>query len=164
MDAAIIYMIGPMGCGKTTVGKLLAKELGWRFADADDFHPAENVKKMEAGIPLTDADRLPWLETLHEVMQKASNRGENYVVACSALRESYRKTLGIDQKRCISIYLKGTPELLRKRLQQRQHPYMDNNLLTSQLEAFEEPQGGMTVEINESPEKIVAAILVHLRN
>jgi len=164
MDAAIIYLIGPMGCGKTTVGKLLAKKLGWGFADADDFHPVENVKKMEAGIPLTDEDRSPWLETLQEVMQKASNSGENYVVACSALRESYREILGIDQIRCISIYLKGTPELLRKRLQQRHHPYMDNNLLTSQLEAFEEPQTGMTVEISESPEKIVEAIMVHLHS
>jgi len=160
----ILVLIGPMGCGKTTVGKLLAEKLGWKFEDGDDFHPAENVKKMAAGIPLTDKDRLPWLHILNKRMKTSLSRNESGIVACSALRESYRQALGIDQKTIISIFLKGTPELLRERINNRIHPFMDNNLLSSQLEALETPQSGITVDISAPPEEIVKTILKKIKD
>lgn len=165
MDAKIFVILGPMGCGKTTVGKLLAETLGWKFIDADDFHPPENVKKMEDCVPLTDEDRIPWLQTLHKTMSEDMINGKNCVVACSALREFYRKILGIDQKKIVSIYLKGTQEMLQERLRGRKHPYMNNNLLTSQLEALEEPQSGITVNIVDPPKTIVNTILeqIHIK-
>ncbi|MCW8860068.1 MAG: gluconokinase [Deltaproteobacteria bacterium] len=157
--AKVIILIGPMGCGKTTVGLLLAETLGWPFEDGDDFHPAANVEKMAAGIPLTDEDRIPWLQILHRRMKDFLARGESGIVACSALRQSYREILGIDQKHIISVYLKGSFELLRERLNMRVHRYMNDNLLTSQIDTLEVPHSGITIEINKSPEEIVSTII-----
>jgi len=158
----IIVIIGPMGCGKSTVGVMLADRLNWTFADADDFHPPENVGKMRQGIPLDDDDRFGWLTSLRAHMEEQMQRGHNLILACSALKQSYRKMLGIDQKRIISVYLKGSAELLRQRIAGRSHQYMNESLLQSQLQTMEEPRGGLIVSIDQTPEKICSEIINEL--
>ena len=158
----IIVIIGPMGCGKTTVGELLAESLNWTFADADDFHPPENVEKMRRGIPLDDDDRFGWLTTLRGHIEGQMQRGESLILACSALKQSYREILGIDQKRIISVYLKGSFELLQERIAKRSHQYMNESLLQSQLQTMEEPFGGLIVSIDQTPEMICSEIINEL--
>ncbi len=155
----VIIIMGPMGCGKTTVGRLLADALGWEFIEGDDYHPAANVEKMAAGIPLTDEDRNPWLIALRAYMAESMAKGECCIVACSALKEAYRNILGIDQKSILSVYLRGTRDLLQERLSRRTHRYMNNSLLESQLDALEAPPDGIVVDIDNGPEEIVETIL-----
>lgn len=155
----IIVLTGPMGCGKTTVGKLLARRLGCRFADGDDYHPPENIAKMKAGIPLDDDDRRPWLTDLGERLQESAAKGEDLILACSALKNSYRRLLGIDQQIIHSVFLKGRKELLSQRVAVRFHEYMNSSLLDSQLEDLEEPEHGLIVSIEGTPEEIVQEIL-----
>lgn len=155
----VIVLTGPMGCGKTTIGKLLANRLGWRFADGDDFHPPANIAKMKTGLPLGDEDRYPWLHILHTAIEKAVSDNDNLILACSALKQEYRKLLGINQQSVISVYLQGSPELLRERIEARTHLYMDKSLLESQLNTLEEPQSGLIVSIADSPEVIVDSII-----
>ncbi len=159
----IILLMGPMGCGKTTIGKLLATKSGWPFYDGDDFHPPENVAKMQGGIALTDEDRWVWLETLRELIAQLLQEGTNAILACSALKQAYRDILGVDQKTVITVYLQGSFELLRKRVSERQHPYMSKELLQSQLDTLEEPAGGLTADIAASPEIIVDRIMDELK-
>ncbi|MGI9536493.1 MAG: gluconokinase [Desulfocapsaceae bacterium] len=158
----IIVIIGPMGCGKTTVGELLAERLKWSFADADDFHPPENVEKMRQGIPLDDDDRFGWLTSLGAHIEEQIQRDNNLILACSALKQSYREILGIDQKRTFSVYLKGSFELLQERIAKRSHQYMNESLLQSQLRTMEEPSGGLIVSIDQSPEMICSEIINEL--
>ena len=158
----VLILMGPMGCGKTTIGKMLAARLGWPFYDGDDFHPETNVGKMRAGHALTDEDRKLWLERLHANIQLYLNEKENMILACSALRQSYRDILGVDQNTVRTVYLKGSYELLRKRIEMRQHPYMDKNLLRSQLDTLEEPEDGLTVDISATPEIVVDTIINYL--
>jgi carbohydrate kinase (thermoresistant glucokinase family) len=155
--------MGPMGCGKTAIGKMLAKKLGWPFYDADDFHPKENVEKMRAGIALTDEDRKLWLEKLRANIQRWLKHRKSTILACSALKQAYRDILGVNQSTVRTVYLKGSYELLRKRLEERQHPYMDKNLLRSQLDTLEEPKDGLTVDISATPEIIVGTIIKSLK-
>jgi carbohydrate kinase (thermoresistant glucokinase family) len=155
--------MGPMGCGKTAIGKMLAKKLGWPFYDADDFHPKENVEKMRAGIALTDEDRKLWLEKLRAHIQRWLKHRKSTILACSALKQAYRDILGVNQSTVRTVYLKGSYELLRKRLEERQHPYMDKNLLRSQLDTLEEPKDGLTVDISATPEIIVGTIIKSLK-
>ena len=162
-DSLVIVLMGPMGCGKTTIGKMLAHELGWVFCDADDVHPEENIQKMAAGIALTDEDRKIWLERLHAKIQDWLGRAQNTVLACSALKQSYRDRLGVDQKRVKTVYLKGSFDLLSERVRNRRHPYMDNRLLKSQLDTLEEPVEGFRVDISLSGERIVRAIVDGLK-
>ena len=159
----VLILMGPMGSGKTAVGKLLAKKLGWPFHDADDSHPKENVEKMRAGIALTDEDRRLWLEKLRDDIQRWLKERQNTILACSALKQVYRDILGVDQIMVKTVYLKGSYSLLRKRIKERQHPYMDKNLLRSQFDALEEPKGGLCVDISETPEAIVSTIIQNLR-
>ena len=155
----VLILIGPMGCGKTTIGKMLAEKLGWPFYDGDDFHPQRNIEKMRAGIALTDEDRKIWLEILYGNIQRWLKEKVNTILACSALKQAYRDILGVDQNTVRTVYLKGSYELLRKRVEDRQHPYMDKNLLRSQLDTLEEPEDGLTVDISETPEIIVRTIM-----
>ncbi|MFH0784994.1 MAG: gluconokinase [Pseudomonadota bacterium] len=159
----ILVIIGPMGCGKTTIGKLVAKRLAWPFDDADDFHPKENVEKMRDGIPLDDEDRQGWLTTLRERIDKRKTAGENLVLACSALKKKYRDRLGVDDREVISVYLKGDFDLLRQRIEGRNHQYMNKDLLTSQLATMEEPENGLTLPIGPSPEMLTKEIVTWLQ-
>jgi 6-phosphogluconate dehydrogenase len=158
----VIVLIGPMGCGKTTVGRLLAQQLSWPFDDADDFHPPANVAKMRAGTPLTDEDRHGWLQVLAGRIAERLTNGENLVLACSALKTRYREILGVDQRRVVTVYLKGEKALLAKRIAARNHPFMNDSLLASQLATMEEPQGGLHLDIAQPPENLVAAIIAWL--
>ena len=155
----IVLVMGVAGVGKTTIGEALARALGARFIDADDYHPPENVAKMKAGIPLEDADRWPWLDRLNEELKKH----DNAVLACSALKESYRRRLagGIPDFRI--VYLHGTAELLRERIKARQHRYMPAALLESQLATLEPPSDAIAVDVAATPGQCVAAVLTELR-
>ena len=153
----VVVVTGVAGSGKTTVGKLLAHELGWPFFDADDFHPPENVEKMRRGIGLTDADREPWLEALAARIRALAAAGESGVLACSALKESYRDRLAVDPA-VRFVHLTGAPELLRKRLEGRKGHYAHADLLDSQLAALEPPSGVPTFDVAPPPEAIVAEI------
>lgn len=158
----VVILMGPMGCGKSTIGRLLADRLGWRFEDGDDFHPPANVSKMQAGIPLDDRDREPWLDILANLIRTNEHLGKNLVLACSALKESYRIRLGINQENIISVYLKGSPDLLQSRLDLRRHRYMKKSLLASQLATLEEPESAVTVDIDARPQDIVENIIENL--
>jgi gluconokinase len=141
--------------GKTTIGEALAQALGARFIDADDYHPPENVAKMKAGIPLQDADRLPWLHKLNGVLRGESNA----VLACSALKKAYRDRLAQDVEDFRIVYLHGTAELIRSRMETRHHRYMPAALLDSQFAALEAPAGAIAVDVAAPLEESVAAIL-----
>lgn len=150
----IVVLMGVSGAGKTTIGKALARRLGWRFVDADDYHPAANVAKMALGRPLDDADRWPWLGRLNQVLRKE----EEAVLACSALKERYREHLarGIEDLRW--VYLKGTLELIRSRLAGRRHRYMPASLLESQFAALEPPRNAIVVDLRADVAACVATI------
>jgi len=156
----IVIIFGVSGAGKTTVGKLLASELGWRFIEADDFHPATNMEKMRIGHPLTDKDRWPWLERLRQQIVRSLAAGQNAVLACSALKRAYRDRL------CVSdavkfVFLRGDYGLVERQLRSRHGHFMDANLLQSQFDDLEEPQPDenvLTIELGRTPEEIVAKI------
>jgi gluconokinase len=154
----IVVIIGASGSGKTTAGRLLAQRLNWDFVDADDHHSAANRKKMQNGIPLTDADRLPWLQGLARIIRSHRDQGESMVLACSALRESYRRELGVDQKTVRTAYLKVDRQELIRRLAHRRHEFFEPSLLESQLNTFEEPRGGLIVDGNLPPETLAKQI------
>jgi len=162
-DCMVLILMGPMGCGKTVIGKMLAEKLGWPFYDGDDFHPTENVEKMRAGVALTDEDRKLWLEELRSNIRRWLGHKQNTILACSALKQVYRDMLGVNQSTVRTVYLKGSYELLRKRIEERQHPYMNKNLLKSQLETLEEPKDGLVVDISPTPEMIVSTIIKSLK-
>ncbi len=155
----VIVLIGPMGCGKTTVGEILAQNLGWQFYDADDFHPEANKIKMAEGMPLDDSDRKPWLDILHGIIQKNLSDESSVILACSALKKKYRRALGIDQEQVFSVFLKGSFALLQERIADRSHEYMSKGLLESQLATLEVPKTGITVDISGTPEQISQTII-----
>jgi gluconokinase len=150
----IVIVMGVSGVGKTTIGQALALELGWRYLDADDYHPAANVAKMAAGTPLDDADRWPWLDKLNALLQKEKNA----VLGCSALKETYRQRLTAWLKEFRIVYLRGSFELLSQRAGERKHRFMPASLLKSQFEALEPPRGAIEVDVAQSVEACVAAI------
>ena len=151
--------MGVSGCGKTTVGNLLAKRLGWNFYDADDFHPPENIAKMSAGIPLNDDDRKPWLAVLHDLITNCLKEDRPGVMACSALKEWYRQSLLAGNHGVEIVYLKGGFNLIQSRMQARNGHYMKSAMLQSQFDALEEPFNVLTIPISLSVEEIVSAIL-----
>jgi gluconokinase len=155
----IVVVMGVSGSGKTTIGKLLAQRLGCEFLDGDDFHPPQNVAKMAAGTPLNDEDRWPWLEGLNAKLRAR----ENAVLACSALKQSYRDVLARDISHCRFVFLNGTLELIRARLKQRQHRYMPASLLESQFATLEPPVDALAVDIAQPPERCVEQIADALR-
>ena len=150
----VVVLIGPMGCGKSTIGTALAARLNQPFYDGDDFHPPENKEKMGKGIALDDKDREPWLKTLAELIHSHNAESKPMILACSALKQRYRDLLGIDQEQVVSILLYGEPELLQERIAHRQHEYMSKELLQSQLDTLEIPETGITVDIDASVETI----------
>jgi gluconokinase len=153
----IIVVMGVTGAGKTTIGRLLAHTLGWTFVDGDEFHPLANVEKMRAGIPLTDADRQPWLDALRQAISSAIAQNNNIVLACSALKQRYRRHLQIAPEVRL-VYLKGSYELIAGRLRDRHGHFATAALLASQFSDLEEPSNAFTVDIGGAPEEIVAAI------
>jgi gluconokinase len=153
----IVIVMGVVGAGKTTVGNLLAAELGWDFADADDFHPKSNVEKIHQGIPLTDADREPWLDQLRVAIEQWISVAKNVVLACSALKQTYRLKLKVGPE-VRFVYLKGSPELIAHRLGARHGHFADQSILASQFADLEEPQNAFAVEISAPPEQIVGKI------
>jgi gluconokinase len=153
----VIILMGVTGSGKTTVGRLLAKALGYQFYDADDFHPRANIDKMSQGIPLNDADRQPWLETLRDLVRRCLAEHTDAVLACSALKESYRGYLLIDPQVRLS-YLRADQELIRARLLQRRGHFMHSDLLASQFATLEEPKDALWVEASLGRHEIVAAL------
>jgi gluconokinase len=156
-----IIVMGVSGVGKTTIGTALAKDLGWSFADADEFHPRANVEKMSRGIPLNDEDRQPWLEAIRAYMIERMNKGESGVVTCSALKQKYRDVLQVNDD-VKFVYLKGDYDLILKRMQTRQH-FMKPEMLKSQFEALEEPKDAVVVSVEEEIGKIVEMIKRELR-
>jgi gluconokinase len=157
----IVILMGVVGSGKTTVGTLLAKRLAWEFADGDDFHPPANVEKIRHGIALTDADRQPWLASLREAVSSWISQGRDVVLACSALKRSYRCELEVGPEVRFA-YLKGSPELIAERLRSRHGHFADEQILASQFADLEEPQCAVTVNIEATPEQIVAEIRENL--
>jgi len=157
--AEVILVMGVAGSGKTTVGRALAAALGWPFADADDFHPPANVAKMSAGRPLDDADRAPWLAALRADIDARLARHESAVVACSALKASYRTQLAADHARIRFVLLHGSRELLHARLARRRGHFMRPEMLDSQLAALEPPADALALEISLAPAVLVAKIL-----
>jgi gluconokinase len=161
--------MGVAGSGKTTVGRLLAEKQNWQFADADDFHPRENKDKISRGIALADSDRAPWLAAMRSAMLQWNAAGENVVLACSALKRSYRDELRVGL--LLFVYLKGEPALLLQRLRSRHGHFADETILASQLATLEEPAedescdfelNTIMVSIDRSPEEIVAVIIAKL--
>jgi gluconokinase len=153
----IIVLMGVTGSGKTTVGELLARQLSWRFFDGDDFHSAANIQKMSRGTPLSDEDRLPWLNALRETIRATMNRGENAVIACSALRRSYRQRLQISTEVAF-VYLKANASLVRDRLAKRRGHFMNRELVQSQFDSLEEPEAALQINASLSPVEIVQQI------
>jgi gluconokinase len=153
----IAIVMGVVGAGKTTVGKLLASQLGWEFADADDFHPQSNVEKIRHGIALTDEDREPWLDRLREAIVRWIAEGKSVILACSALKRSYRAKLCVGPQ-VRFVYLKGSAALIADRLRSRHGHFAGESILASQLADLEEPEKAITVDITGTPEQIAAEI------
>jgi carbohydrate kinase (thermoresistant glucokinase family) len=155
---SVLVAMGVSGCGKTTVGRLLAAALGWEYLEADDLHPPANVARMAAGIPLDDAERAPWLAAVRAAIVAATARGARTVVACSALRESYRAVLAPDPADTRFLFLRGDFALIRGRLESRQGHFMKETLLRSQFEALEEPLAALRLDAALPPDVLVSQI------
>jgi gluconokinase len=158
----VVILMGVTASGKTTVGRLLAAASGYQFYDADDFHPSPNVDKMRRGLPLDDADRRPWLETLRDLVRRCLAEERNAVLACSALKQAYRRYLLIDP-RVKLVYLKVDEELIRQRLQRRRGHFMNPALLESQFTTLEEPDDALWLDASRSPEEVVGTIRCRLQ-
>lgn len=160
---AVYIIFGVSGTGKTTIGNLLSKKLNIPFYDADDFHPETNVAKMRSGQPLTDEDRMPWLQELARNIKTWAER-ENSILACSALKEEYRKTLALGNSKEIRwIYLHQEMSIIEQRLQRRSNHFFKKEMLQSQFNDLEEPQYGLKVDVRKSPKEIVKFIIKSIK-
>ncbi len=161
----VVIIFGVSGAGKTTIGKLLAEELGWRFYEADDFHSQANIDKLRRGVPLTDEDRWPWLESLRELIKRSLAAGEDAVLACSALKEAYRRYLRVNAEVEL-VFLRGNYELIANQLRQRRGHFMNPASLKSQFADLEEPQRAeraVVIELGRTPGELVQEIKSKLR-
>lgn len=157
----VLLVMGVTGSGKSTIAKLLADRLGWLFLEADDFHSPANKQKMHAGIPLTNEDRIPWLESIHQELLRQHQEGKNVVLACSALKKEYRRLLEVDLPLRV-IYLKGSYELIRARLHARHGHFAGEAILADQFANLEEPHDAVTTSVEARPEQIVNQIIAAL--
>jgi gluconokinase len=158
----IIVVMGVSGSGKTTIGTMLAHAIQCPLLEGDSLHSRENIEKMSRGIPLTDSDRAPWLAAIRDRILKFSKRGENLVVACSALKQEYREFIARDIP-ITWVYLKCSAELIRSRLKDRSSHFMKVSMLASQFEVLEEPSDAIVVDVSPPPSAIVEEILARLR-
>lgn len=157
-----LVVMGVAGVGKTTTAQLLAEHLGWRRAEADEFHPQNNIAKMAAGTPLNDDDRLPWLQSIRDWISERAAAGEDVVLTCSALKRSYREILRAADARVRFVFLHGPSQLVAERMAKRQGHFMPTSLLNSQygdLEPLQADEDGVTVDLRETPEDIVQSAL-----
>ncbi|TGD97239.1 gluconokinase [Methylobacterium nonmethylotrophicum] len=162
---AVVVVMGVSGSGKTTVASLLAGRLGWEFEDGDDFHPAANVEKMQAGTPLTDEDRRPWLAAIAAWIDRVRAEGRHGVVTCSALKRDYRDILVGDRPDVRLVYLKGDRALIGRRMAARHGHFMPTSLLDSQFRTLQEPaaeESPLVVSVGATPQAIVAEIAAAL--
>jgi gluconokinase len=157
----VVLLMGTTGAGKTTVGKILAARLCWTFLDADDFHPPANIEKMHHGIPLTDADRLPWLEKIHAELLRQRPSGRNIVLACSALKQSYRDLLSSELDVRI-VYLRGTYDVMRQRIEFRHGHFAGQGILAGQFADLEEPRNALVLDVSRSPQQLAAEVIASL--
>ncbi len=163
MKIKAFIIMGVSGCGKSTIARLLAEKLDWDFYDADDFHPADNIAKMAAGIPLIDNDRVPWLAALNEMLAAQLKAGKHPILACSALKKSYRDKLKIGNDGLQVIYLQGDYDTILSRLAARRGHYMQVSMLKSQFDALEEPLDALVLDIRLNPEGIVNQIMQYFQ-
>ncbi|HET6443812.1 MAG TPA: gluconokinase [candidate division Zixibacteria bacterium] len=161
---AVYVVMGVSGSGKSTIGRALAAHLGCRFYDGDEFHSPENIAKMVSGLPLTDADRWPWLDRLAQLAGDQMRKGEPAVLACSALKRSYRDRLRQGNQGLVFIYLRGSFDVIWDRIQDREDHYMKADLLRSQFDALEQPdeQEAVLVDIIDDADKIISKLIVSL--
>lgn len=156
----VAIVFGVSGSGKTTLGRLLAEELGWRFYEADDFHSAANIKKMRSAVPLADEDRWPWLTSLRELIERCLTTNQSIVLACSALKESYRRYLRVSGE-VKFVFLRGDNALIANQLRHRRRHFMNPALLRSQFDDLEEPQpteDAIVIELGRSPRELIKEI------
>jgi gluconokinase len=158
----VVIVMGVSGSGKSTIGQMLAQSLGWEFHDADDLHPAANKAKMHSGVALTDDDRAPWLLAIRNLISSIVAAGKNAVIACSALKQSYRDEIVIDSSSVKIVFLKGSPELIASRINHRIGHFMNPALLQTQFDTLQEPRDAIVVDIDATPEAIVHAIRANL--
>lgn len=160
----IAILMGVSGVGKTTIGQILSAKLGWPLFDADEFHSPASIEKMRNGSPLDDADRWPWLDRMNAMLREHEARGENVLLACSALKQAYRDRLAGGTTHLQWIYLKGSFAVIRARLEARKGHYMKAGLLESQFATLEEPHDALDIDIDGSSDSIAEAILRRLRD
>lgn len=154
----IIIVMGVSGAGKSLVGSMLADELGWPFFDADEYHPASNIEKMKKGAPLSESDRVPWLRELALLVEELDRSSRSAVIACSALRQTYREIIAGKTGDVRFVYLKGEFEAIQQRVRERQGHFMHPDLLESQFDILEEPEDAVIVDIEQLPDRTVSRV------
>ena len=159
----IVILMGVSGVGKTTIGQVLSAKLGWPLFDADEFHSAASIEKMRSGTPLEDADRWPWLDRMNAMLVEKAGSGQSVLLACSALKQVYRDRLARDIVDLRWVHLKGSFDLIRKRLETRKGHYMKAGLLESQFATLEEPGNALGFDIDDTPDAIADSILRQLQ-
>lgn len=159
-----VIIFGVSGVGKTTIGELLARQLGQHFYEADDFHSQANIEKMHRGIPLTDEDRWPWLERLRELIERSVAANESAVLACSALKRAYRECLRVNNQ-VKFVFLRGDCALVEEQVRRRHGHFVNPALLQSQFDDLEEPKSDedtLTIELGRTPRELVGEIKAKL--